>query len=108
MKRIWIAIILIGIAGGLCIFEQIYIREFCDTIIEYSERQDIEGIKTYWAKHNDTIYIFSHHSTLDSLGESIYILDDTDDITKESTFKEIESQAENYINNQKISLSNIF
>ena len=81
MKRIWIAIFLITLAVGLCVYEQYEVKEFCDKMEVLSKNEDLSGIKEYWRKANDRIYIFSSHDTLHTEPSSVFTTCEDADIS---------------------------
>ena len=108
MKRIWIAIFLITLAVGLCVYEQYEVKEFCDKMEALSQNEDLSGIKEYWRKTNDRIYIFSSHDTLDEIAQCVEMLPDKKDENTKNALNELRAFIRSYYENQKISPSNIF
>ena len=39
MKRVWFAVIFILLCAGLCVFEQIYVRDCCENMISVLEEE---------------------------------------------------------------------
>lgn len=108
MKRIWIAILLISLAVGLCVYEQYEVREFCNTMESLAQSEDLSGIKDYWRKHNDKIYIFSSHDMLDEIAKSVEMLSDEKNSDTKNALNELRAFVKSYYENQKLSPSNIF
>lgn len=108
MKRIWIAILLIGLSVGLCIYEQSEVKEFCNEIDTLAQNEDLPGIKEYWKKHNDRIYVFSSHDMLDEIAKSVEMLPDEKDNDTKNALSELRAYVKAYYENQKLSPSNIF
>lgn len=108
MKRIWIALLLIGFAVGICIYEQYEVKEFCDEMERLVQSEDLTGIKDYWRKHNDKIYIFSSHDMLDEIAQCVEMLPDEKDSDTKNALNELRAFVKSYYENQKLSPSNIF
>lgn len=108
MKRIWIAIALLVMAIGICVYEQIEIREFYDTMEALIQNEEPSQIQEYWREQNDRIYIFSSHDMLDEISHSIEQLPDEKNDETKNALNEIRAFVKAYYENQKISLSNIF
>jgi hypothetical protein len=107
MKRLWIAITFLAIAVGLCTSEQIFIKNVYNTINQYVDSADVEGLQEYWDKNNNLIFSFSEHSVLDDLSQKIEELNPNDEEIK-SALTEVRALNKVYYENQRISLSNIF
>ncbi len=115
MKRLWIAIAIIGIAIFLCVGEQLYVKSFCDemNIIVSSAQNDpgkenIQKIKKYWDKKNDILYSICQHDMLDEMSISINQLISTDDEEEiKSALIDIKAQNYTFYENQRVTFSNI-
>lgn len=113
MKKIWIAIALISISLGLCIWEQNEISSFCNTVDAYCQsenyNQSVKEITKLWNEKNNTLYAFSQHDLLEHLAENIEQLSskkEKDEI--KSALSEIRAQNNVYYQNHKMTFSNIF
>lgn len=108
MKRIWIAAVLIITSVILCTSEQIYVKNFYQTVCTLAEEEKPKELKEYWENKNDTVYIFSHHDVLDDLAQLISALDDEKNEQTKNELSEIQAVAKVYYENQRITFSNIF
>lgn len=108
MKRIWIAVVLILTSLIICTSEQIYVKNFYQTITTLAQEEKPKELKEYWEQKNDTVYIFSHHDMLDELAQSITALDEEKNENTKNDLKEVEAICKVYYENQRITLSNIF
>lgn len=108
MKRIWIALLLIGLAVGLCIYEQYEVKEFCDEMERLIQNEDLSEIKDYWRAQNDKIYIFSSHDMLDEIAQCVEMLPEEKDSDTKNALNELRAFVKSYYENQKLSPSNIF
>jgi hypothetical protein len=112
LKRIRIAIILLVALLGICIGEQIYIKNFyvklndmVEIVLNSNDEKAINSINEYWQDNNDILYSIANHGSLDDLGESIKLLKKEDD--KEIAVEEVKSALDNFYKNNNISISNI-
>lgn len=117
MKRIWFAIFFIVLCAGICVGEQVYVKNVYehlnDEISKASEYEDfndlvdsIKDIKEYWNAKNDLLFIISEHAILNDLSTKINSLDPKN---KEIKSALAEAKALNYAfyENRKLKLSNI-
>lgn len=125
MKKVYLAILLLGICAGVCIFEQTAINEvysntnkIIDTALNYSEQKDFDKAKTecnklnsYWNKKYACLSAMIDHAQLDNANASIIstkeIEKDDFDSLKEKLI-EAKSEIEIIKENQSITLGNIF
>ena len=125
MKKVYIAILLLGICAGVCIFEQTtinnvynYTNEIIDTALKYAEQKDFEKSKNeckklndYWNKKYTCLSAMIDHAQLDSANASIIsakeIENDDFDSLKEKLI-DAKSEIEIIKENQSITLGNIF
>ncbi len=125
MKKVYVAILLLGICAGVCIFEQTTINnvynntnEIIDTAIKYTEQKDFEKSKKeceklndYWNKKYTCLSAMIDHAQLDSANASIIsakeIENDDFDSLKEKLI-DAKSEIEIIKENQSITLGNIF
>ena len=73
-----------------------------------AQSEDLSGIKDYWRKHNDKIYIFSSHDMLDEIAQCVEMLPDKKDDNTKNALNELRAFIRSYYENQKLSPSNIF
>lgn len=114
MKRVWIAIALIFVSIILCLWEQMEIKSFCDTVAALTSEEKIKNfpsdsareIKKLWDEKNDTLYSFSQHDLLEHLAENIEQLENNNDL--ETKLYEIRAQNNVYYENHRMTFSNIF
>lgn len=114
MKRVWIAIALIFVSIILCLWEQMEINSFCDTVATLTSEEKIKNspndsareIKKLWDEKNDTLYAFSQHDLLEHLAENIEQLENNNDL--ETKLYEIRAQNNVYYENHRMTFSNIF
>lgn len=125
MKKIYIAIFLLCICAGVCIFEQTTINNvysntssIIDTALNYSERKDFENsqkecikLNEYWDKKYVFLSAMIDHAQLDSANASIIStkeIENDDFDTLSEKLIEAKSEIEIIKENQSISAGNIF
>lgn len=125
MKKIYIAILLLCICAGVCIFEQTAINNvysntnnIIDCALNYSKRKDFANSKKeciklneYWNKKYIFLSAMIDHSQLDSANASIISTKEIEkDNFDELSEKLIEAKSEIEIikENQSITAGNIF
>lgn len=120
MKRVWFAVIFLGITAMLCVKEQCYIRDFnaefdekitaAEECIKRSDsdglNECIEDIQSYWADNNDLLFIICNHDTPDELGLRIRALSTESDIIGDALY-DIKALNAVLYEDQRITFSNI-
>ena len=125
MKRLYVAILFLAFAIGLCTFEQITINKtyteankYIDQAIEQVEKKDFKGAEStctnldkYWDSKNQYLTAMIDHGSLDDTSVTISSLKDlakneSDDL--ESELITAKNQIQSIYNNQKITFGNIF
>lgn len=118
MKRIWFAIIFLALCIGLCIGEQIYVKQVFYDLDEkisiaqqYSNKDELKNslkeISDYWTKYNDILFALSYQSNLDDLSVAINSLNYNDDDI-DTKLLELKAYSKVFYENQKLSPENIF
>ena len=125
MKKIYVAIFLLCICAGVCIFEQVTIYnvynntvDIIDSALTYSERKDFEKSKSecnklneYWNKKYIFLSAMIDHAQLDSANVSIIStkeIENDDFDTLNEKLIDAKSEIEIIKENQSITLGNIF
>jgi hypothetical protein len=120
MKRVWFAVVFIALCAGLCIYQQSYVKQCCGELAsmlqqaqKYEEngedselKEQISRIQKYWIKHNDFLFIFSEHETLDDLAYNIRSLDKAHNM--KSALAETRTLVIVFYENERITPANIF
>lgn len=124
MKRVYLALGLLALCIGLCIFEQYTVETtykettvLINEAIEYTDKEDFEKaektckeLSDYWDKKYPVLTAMIDHGTLDEAGTTIYSLEDMAKEKSEDLHDNLitaKNQIKIVRENQRISLGNI-
>ena len=120
MKRIWISVTFISIIIGLCVYEQIYVKNVADEMhnrieaiqkadhINIELKDDIDSLQRYWDKKHMVLLLTCDHNTIDEIEVAVYELEYKDDNEIKNALADAKALTKNLYDNEKLSFGNVF
>lgn len=120
MKRIWFSVAFLTIVVGLCVYEQIYVKNVADQMhsrieaiqkadhIDIELKDDIDDLQKYWHKNHKVLLLSCDHSTIDEIEVALYELEYKEDEEIKSALADAKALTKNLYDNEKLSFGNVF
>ena len=120
MKRIWFSVTFISIIIGLCVYEQIYVKNVADEMhnrieaiqkadhINIELKDDIDSLQRYWDKKHMVLLLTCDHNNIDEIEVALYELEYKDDNEIKNALADAKALTKNLYDNEKLSFGNVF
>ncbi len=120
MKRLWFSVAFLAIIVGLCVYEQIYVKNVTDEMhnrieaiqkadnIDSQLKDDIDSLQQYWRKNHKMLLLTCDHNTIDEIEVALYEIEYKEDEEIKSALADAKALTKNLYDNERLTFGNIF